>query len=301
MIRRKILYLNVNGFLGNKNKNNIIKKYGIGKLREAIARESLVPIEERTITTYPKEVVEEISRDETMKDVDETMKDVDMVFLSEVDPYSWATDIFIKEMNEKGYEVLWPYAGYSEKIIQAKKLSEDKKSEWRKKEWEKYSCTMCLKKKGADYTNCENGFDDKQDYLHFCKIKNQKVVLLAIHCIDEERIKYFMESIKRLLQETYNPNIIVCGDTNADPDAKQATAAFEYSQNFEKFMKELGLHEIEPKEISGEIPKTFGNPPITRIDRVFTNMSNVKVYVKPVFAKNNLSDHEALLITYEED
>ncbi len=62
-------------------------------------------------------------------------------------------------------------------------------------------------------------------------------------------------------------------------------------------MNELGLHEIVPKKKLATCKER------TRIDRVFTNMpkDKVTVDVDQTFLDNNLSDHAALLITYEED
>ena len=178
------------------------------------------------------------------------------------------------------------------------------KNEWEKNEWEKirgYSCTICLKKKGLNYTNADNGFRDKGeilDYLQICKIENEKVVLLAIHAKDE---KEFDDSISRLLEDARknDKKIIVFGDTNANPDAKKIEdqEAFERNRRFENFMKELGLDELAPE---GK-PYTYIGK--TRIDRVFTNMPKDKIIVEvaPTFLEKNLSDHVALLITYEED
>lgn len=182
-----------------------------------------------------------------------------------------------------------------------------------------YSCTICLKKNDLkNYTNKGNGFDEKNDYLHFCKIvseNNKEVtVLIGIHwAAGSDRIALFILSLKRLLTFTLGKkiNVILFGDTNANPDVdlekaekeKETTKIEAYKNNciFEHLMNELGLHEIVPE---GK-PYTFKGE--TRIDRVFTNMpkDKAKVEVDQEFLKkdkdkDSLSDHAALVITYEE-
>ena len=288
MIRRKILYLNVNGFLGKENKEENQKD--IDKVREEISN--------GIITTYPKEVADKINS------ILENEKEY-IVFLSEVDPYSWATDIFIKEMNKnykEKYEVFPPY------VNDLKKISG-------------YSCTICLNK-AQGYTNEGNGFNYKQngkyddrDFLECCKIVNllNNIVLIGIHWNPgddrKKRIIEFILSLSRLVisEISKGKKVIIFGDTNANPDVnfekeieeknKDKIEAYMGNYIFEGLMEELGLHEIKPKKMSN----TFGNPPQTRIDRVFTNMSNVEVEVESVFADEDLSDHAALLITYKED
>ena len=295
----KIMYLNVNGFFGNEEKNKIMGGKTIGVVRTEISEEK--------ITTCQENLGEEICENEKTKNAD-------MIFLSEVDPQSPATHSlgtyrfenkrrcsFIDTINkDKKYNILTPNGNESEKKQWGEK--------WEKNEWGKipgYSCTICLKKKGLNYTNADNGFRDKGkilDYLQICKIENEKVVLLAIHAKDE---KGFDDSISRLLEyaikndKKNDKKIIVFGDTNANPDAKKIEdqEAFERNRRFENFMKKLGLYELAPE---GK-PYTYLRK--TRIDRVFTNMPKDKIIVEvaPTFLEKNLSDHVALLITYEED
>ena len=223
----------------------------------------------------------------------------DMIFLSEVDPQSKATENFINKM--KKYVILNPSAEYETyKNIPG------------------YSCTICMKKEGLNnYTNENNGFNPSNgDYLHFCKIvseNNKEVtVLIGIHwAAGSDNIALFILSLKRLLTFTLGQkiNVILFGDTNANPDVdlekaveeKKTTKIEAYINNciFEHLMNELGLHEIVPE---GK-PYTFKGE--TRIDRVFTNMpkDKVKVEIDQEFLKkdkDSFSDHAALVITYEE-
>ena len=291
MSERTILYLNVNGFLGKQEKKEIYKipESNQNEIIYKAINEARENIREETVTTFHKELA---------KKMIDYVKSTDMIFLSEVDPRSSATSGFIDQINKinrentnEEYDVLTPSAGYKYSVL------EDIPGCY-------YSCTICLKKKYLkNYTNVGNGFKTKgkyedKDYLQICKIINEKVVLLAIHAKDEEE---FNNSIRRLLNYARENNlkIIVFGDTNANPDAKieDKKEAFARNRRFEHLMNELGLHEIVPKKKLATCKER------TRIDRVFTNMpkDKVTVDVDQTFLDNNLSDHAALLITYEED
>lgn len=277
--KMKITYLNVNGFAGKENKKN-------------------------SKTTSYEEIAEKIRT-----------KDADMIFLSEINSKSENLDNFLKKINEKKdekYVILAPSDEYGE-------LNKIPGS----------SCTICLKKEGLQYTNKGNGFNPSNkpngDYLQFCKIvsgiNKEVTVLIGIHWavgsdkqtkeLDVSRTADFILSLKRLLTFTLGKkvNAILFGDTNANPDVdlekaveeKETTKIEAYINNyiFEHLMNELGLHEIVPE---GK-PYTFIGK--TRIDRVFTNMpkDKVKVKVDQEFLKedkDSLSDHAALVITYEE-
>lgn len=299
MSERHILYLNINGFLGGQNKKTVYKS-NIDKAKKEIKnkRENTAP--EKWVESKLAKKINSINSE----------KGWDMIFLSEVNPQSEATEIFINQM--KKYVILAP----SDKYGELNKIPGS-------------SCTICLKKQGLDnYTNENNGFNPSNgDYLHFCKIvseNNKEVtVLIGIHWavgsdkqtkeLDVSRTADFILSLKRLLTFTLGKkvNVILFGDTNANPDVdlekaveeKETTKIEAYINNciFEHLMNELGLHEIVPE---GK-PYTFKGE--TRIDRVFTNMpkDKVKVEVDQEFLKkdkdkDSLSDHAALVITYEE-
>lgn len=280
--KMKIIYLNVNGFAGQENKKT-------------------------AKTTYYKSVAEEIRN-----------KGTDMIFLSEINPQSEKlNDNFLEEINiekenkgkagkendDKKYVILTPSATY-------KKLKDIKEKAT--------SCTICLKKNDLkNYTNKGNGFDEKNDYLHFCKIASENnkevTVLIGIHWavgsdkqkneLDVLRTADFILSLKRLLTFPKRVNVILFGDTNANPDVKfdevvngNKLEAYINNYIFEHLMNELGFHEIVPE---GK-PYTFKGE--TRIERIFTNMpkDKVKAEVDQEFLEKKLSDHAALVITYEE-
>lgn len=310
--KMKIMYLNVNGFLGEQEKKYIYKSHEKKDIYEA--REK---IKNMNVKIFSEELAKEINSIENL--------DMNMIFLSEVDPYSKAAEIFINQMKNNNYEELWPYVGYSQY------MKEDAKKRT-------YSCSMCLKKIGLDYTNEGNGFKDEGNYedldqLQFCKIisipkeNNKEVtVLIGIHWPvgfgekgnEVGRIAEFILSLKRLLKfpKDKKINIILFGGTNANPDVNLEEAlknddidkieAYMNNCIFEHLMNELGLHEVVPYGKSKEELYTYVRE--TRIDRVFTNMPKDKVtvdvdqtFLKEDEDKNRLSDHAALLITYEED
>ncbi len=238
-------------------------------------------------------------------------KDADMIFLSEINTQkNELKEVFLKEINTKEkdnekYDILYPIAT-DETLGRA-------------------SCTICLKKNGLkNYTNEGNGFNIDEDYLHFCKIvsRNDKevIVLIGIHWAvgyDEYvlRTAEFILSLKRLLTFTLGQKIkvILFGDTNSNPDVnlekavkEKKTARIEaYLNNsiFEQLMNELGLHEIIPEGKPYTYEKGTRTDRVeTRVDRVFTNMPKDKVKAEVVseFLEKELSDHAALVITYEE-
>lgn len=284
----KIMYLNANAFLGTQSKKEIWKENSecIWKVRKGI--------KENMIKTYAIEVAEKIFPKDTNQDVD-------MIFLSEIDPKSQATKDFKKKIN-KGYEVLLPYGNDLKKIVG-------------------YSSTVCLQKKGADYTNANNGFtyegkEIDKDLTQICKVVNYSdgIVLIAFHDSTEFDRKWEMIlSLVRLISN--DKRVIVFGDTNANPDvdldcmknvvnSRKQRKIEAYMNNciFEKLMNDLKLHEIKPELINGRLPKTYGDETYgTRIDRVFTNIQKeeafISVEVDRTFKEEELSDHAALLIT----
>lgn len=285
----KIMYLNANAFLGTQSKKEILKENSkcIWKVREEI--------KENRIKTYAIELAEKIFHKDTNLDVD-------MIFLSEIDPKSQATEDFRKKIN-KEYEVLLPYGNDLQKIVG-------------------YSSTVCLQKKRADYTNANNGFtyegrEIDKDLTQICKVVNNYsngIVLIAFHDSTEFNRKWEMIlSLIRLISK--DERVIVFGDTNANPDvdlgsiqnvenSRKQRKIEAYMNNciFEKLMNDLELHEIKPELINGKLPKTFGDETYgTRIDRVFTNIQKeeafISVEVDRTFNEKNLSDHAALLIT----
>lgn len=146
------------------------------------------------------------------------------------------------------------------------------------------------------------------------------IVLIGIHWAvgyDEYvlRTAEFILSLKRLLTFTLGQKIkvILFGDTNSNPDVnlekavkEKKTARIEaYLNNsiFEQLMNELGLHEIIPEGKPYTYEKGTRTDRVeTRVDRVFTNMPKDKVKAEVVseFLEKELSDHAALVITYEE-
>lgn len=285
----KIMYLNANAFFGTQSKKGIWKENSedIWKVREKI--------KENKIKTYAIELAEKFFPKDTNQDVD-------MIFLSEIDSKSQAIEDFKEKIN-KEYEVLLPYGNDLQKIVG-------------------YSSTVCLQKKGADYTNANNGFTYEgkkidKDLTQICKVVNDYsdgIVLIAFHDSTEFDRKWEMIlSLIRLISN--DKRVIVFGDTNANPDvdlscmknvenSRKQRKIEAYMNNciFEKLMNDLKLHEIKPELINGRLPKTFGDETYgTRIDRVFTNIQKeeafISVEVDRTFIKEKLSDHAALLIT----
>ena len=180
-----------------------------------------------------------------------------------------------------------------------------------------------FQKKGVNYTNEKNGFEvegKKRDFLQLCKIvsSDKKIVLLGIHWATQisnwKRTKDFAASLSRLMPDASKHKILLFGDTNANPDIKFEKSNDEetYINNMEKYitnclfesqMKCSGLKEIFPSATDDKNnynTTNFGKDG-TRIDRVFTNIPGVTVEVKRSFLKNKLSDHAALVITFDEE
>lgn len=293
------MYLNVNGFFGDSDKEKIMNEN-----KDQSGKVSIEEVRRKQQDKY-KDSSEDIIKE--IETICEHSKIVfDLIFLSEVDPNSPATINFVDKIKkiEIKYEVLPPFN------TELKNLNGS-------------SCTLCLKRQGVEYTNKNNGFT-KNDYLHFCKIINEdtckiimkNTVLLGIHWAaiigktekntEEEnwkRTTEFIQSLKRLMpNDLDNTNVLLFGDTNANPDVD-----FKCLENKDKFltnclieyvMKSSGLVEVCPNPM--EKTTKFRNKG-TRIDRVFTNIpiERVKVEVQRSFLDKELSDHAALIITLE--
>lgn len=274
----RILYLNVNGFFENEDKKTIIndnnKNINIVRKKQkcGIYHDSSEAILNKIKEYWQHNIF------------------FDMIFLSEIDPNSPITKKFITEITDEEsvvqYEVLPPYN------VELTELRG-------------YSCTICLKLKGLEYTNLGNNFhpDIKSgDYLALCKIlsKEKDIILLGIH--RNRWNKEFQSSLKKLLTiDSEKTKVLLFGDTNANPDADDEQAeAQKDNQSFVELITKSGLkNEIYPDPVKNTT--NFGKKGGTRIDRVFTNIpkDQLNVTVESSFLDEGLSDHAALIITFK--
>lgn len=204
----KIMYLNVNGFLGD------------------------LPIKS-TLTSFPKQcrdtqlplIVSNLILEKIKKENEN--EPYDAIFLSEFDPHSKASNNFIEQMNKDGYKEIFS-CGKSQKDI-------DKK----------YSTsTICFMPINCnDFNKCS---DAKTEFLQFCKIDatNPSIPsLFAVHFSPdrEDMFKALEKTLKKSI-ETGN-HILFFGDVNANPDLSEEQAPLN-NHTFTELIQHLDLEEI---------------------------------------------------------
>lgn len=257
----KIMYLNVNGFLGD------------------------LPIKS-TSTYFPKRcrdtqlplIVSNLILEKIKKENEN--EPYDAIFLSEFDPHSKASNNFIEQMNKDGYKEIFS-CGQSQKDI-------DKK----------YSTsTICFMPINCnDFNKCS---DAKTEFLQFCKIDatNPSIPsLFAVHF--SPNIKDMCNALKNTLKSIKNGNrILLFGDVNANPDLPEEQAP----SNNHTFTKLIQNSNLGLKEIYDCQPPSQTTRYETRIDRVFSNVEGIQIKTDKTYFEEGLSDHAALKITFPID
>lgn len=203
----KIMYLNVNGFLGD------------------------LPIKS-TSTYFPKRCRDTqlplIVSNLILEKIKKENEPYDAIFLSEFDPHSKASNNFIEQMNKDGYKEIFS-CGQSQKDI-------DKK----------YSTsTICFMPINCnDFNKCS---DANTKFLQFCKIDatNPSIPsLFAVHF--SPNIKDMCDTLETTLNSIENgKHILFFGDVNANPDSSEKQAQLnnhtftELIQNNHLVLKEI--------------------------------------------------------------
>lgn len=261
----KIMYLNVNGFLGD------------------------LPIKS-TLTSFPKQcrdtqlplIVSNLILEKIKKENEN--EPYDAIFLSEFDPHSKASNNFIEQMNKDGYKEIFS-CGQSQKDI-------DKK----------YSTsTICFM--SNNYNGFNNHSDANTEFLQFCKIDatNPSIPsLFAVHFSPDR--KYMCNALEttfskyRKNRKNGNP-ILFFGDVNANPDLPEEQAPSN-NHTFTKLIQNsnLGLEEIYDCQPPSQTTRYE-----TRIDRVFSNVEGIQIKTDKTYFEEGLSDHAALKITFPID
>lgn len=257
----KIMYLNVNGFLGD------------------------LPIKS-TSTYFPKRcrdtqlplIVSNLILEKIKKENEN--EPYDAIFLSEFDPHSKASNNFIEQMNKDGYKEIFSY-GQSQKDI-------DKK----------YSTsTICFMPINCnDFNKCS---DAKTEFLQFCKIDatNPSIPsLFAVHF--SPNIKDMCNALETTLNPIENgKHILFFGDVNANPDSSEKQAQL----NNHTFTELIQNNHLDLKEIYDCQPPSQTTRYETRIDRVFSNVKGIQIKTDKTYFEEGLSDHAALKITFQID
>lgn len=257
----KIMYLNVNGFLGD------------------------LPIKS-TSTYFPKRcrdtqlplIVSNLILEKIKKENEN--EPYDAIFLSEFDPHSKASNNFIEQMNKDGYKEIFS-CGQSQKDI-------DKK----------YSTsTICFMPINCnDFNKCS---DAKTEFLQFCKIDatNPSIPsLFAVHFSPNR--EDMCNALKKTLKSIKNGNrILLFGDVNANPNSSKEQVQVN-NRTFTNLIhhSHLGLEEIYDCQPPSQTTR-YG----TRIDRVFSNVKDTLIKTDKTYFKEGLSDHAALKITFPID
>lgn len=257
----KIMYLNVNGFLGD------------------------LPIKS-TSTYFPKRcrdtqlplIVSNLILEKIKKENEN--EPYDAIFLSEFDPHSKASNNFIEQMNKDGYKEIFS-CGQSQKDI-------DKK----------YSTsTICFMPINCnDFNKCS---DAKTEFLQFCKIDatNPSIPsLFAVHF--SPNIKDMCNALETTLNPIENgKHILFFGDVNANPDSSEKQAQL----NNHTFTELIQNNHLDLKEIYDCQPPSQTTRYETRIDRVFSNVKGIQIKTDKTYFEEGLSDHAALKITFQID
>lgn len=257
----KIMYLNVNGFLGD------------------------LPIKS-TSTYFPKRcrdtqlplIVSNLILEKIKKENEN--EPYDAIFLSEFDPHSKASNNFIEQMNKDGYKEIFS-CGQSQKDI-------DKK----------YSTsTICFMSNNcSNFNKCS---DAKTEFLQFCKIdatSPSTPSLFAVHFSPDR--KEMLNALETTLNHIENrKHILFFGDVNANPDSSEKQAQL----NNHTFTELIQNNHLDLKEIYDCQPPSQTTRYETRIDRVFSNVKGIQIKTDKTYFEEGLSDHAALKITFQID
>lgn len=259
----KIMYLNVNGFLGD------------------------LPIKS-TLTSFPKRCRDTqlplIVSNLILEKIKKENEPYDAIFLSEFDPHSKASNNFIEQMNKDGYKEIFS-CGQSQKDI-------DKK----------YSTsTICFMSNNcSNFNKCS---DAKTKFLQFCKIdatSPSTPSLFAVHFSPDrkEMLNALETTFSKYRKNRKNGNpILFFGDVNANPDLPEEQAPSN-NHTFTKLIQNsnLGLEEIYDCQPPSQTTRYE-----TRIDRVFSNVEGIQIKTDKTYFEEGLSDHAALKITFPID
>ena len=259
----KIFYLNVNNFFGDSLIKKILYDNGI----------------EYKIKECRTDGMNKFISESLIKKITDTDKPYDMIFLSEIDPYFKSMEKIITKMEEKGYKYVLPNAIEDNSHIN-KKI---------------FSITICfLKNEIADnWLNNEKSNISMGNWLSHCEIggtgKNE-LLIVGLHA----RKRYMVDFEKFAEEDSckYKNNpFVIFGDFNIDANAPGSKT----EERLKKIITNLSAEEIIDK--MGKL--TFKN--LTKIDRVITNIKDVKIYIDESYYEEGLSDHSALVINLPEN